>query len=368
MSILLFGLICNKITVMSKVALYRKYRPQKFEEVSGQNHIVDILKNAVKLGRISHAYLFSGPRGTGKTSVARILAKEAGCSDVDLMEIDAASSRGIDEIRTLREGVRFSPLRGEVKVYIIDEVHMLTKEAFNALLKTLEEPPKHAIFILATTEEDKVPGTIISRCQHFSFRKIPHNILAEAVTSDARKEGFEIDKDAAELIALFAEGSFRDALGMLDQLFSLGDGDENRNGNKKITGEEARRFLSVPSSQTVEKFISSVVKKDAKAGMEAIEEAIGNNLNMKMFLKLILRNVRAMLLLRIVPEMKDEIKESFAEDEFEFLEKNKDVPKDGELERALKILLDSYDSQNRSYLPQIPLELALLKITSQKSS
>ena len=161
--------------------LYRKYRPQNFEEVLGQDHIVSVLKNAVKTGRVSHAYLFSGSRGTGKTSLARILAKEAGCSDVDLIEIDAASSRGIDEIRALREAVRFSPMQGQVKVYIIDEVHMLTKEAFNALLKTLEEPPAHAIFILATTELDKVPETIISRCQNFSFRKISEEVLKKAL-------------------------------------------------------------------------------------------------------------------------------------------------------------------------------------------
>ncbi|TSD02465.1 MAG: DNA polymerase III subunit gamma/tau [Parcubacteria group bacterium Athens0714_24] len=161
--------------------LYRKYRPKNFDEVLGQDHIVGILKNAVKLGRISHAYLFSGPRGTGKTSVARILAKEAGCSEMDLIEIDAASSRGIDEIRSLREAVNFVPLQGKIKVYIIDEVHMLTKEAFNALLKTLEEPPSHVIFILATTELEKVPETIVSRCQSFSFYKIPENVLRKFI-------------------------------------------------------------------------------------------------------------------------------------------------------------------------------------------
>lgn len=142
---------------MNKLVLYRKYRPKSFDEVLGQSHIVDILKSAVRAGRVSHAYLFAGPRGTGKTSVARILAGEIGCVDIDLIEIDAASSRGIDEIRALREAVHFAPLRGPVKVYIIDEVHMLTKEAVNALLKTLEEPPKHVIFVLATTELEKVP-------------------------------------------------------------------------------------------------------------------------------------------------------------------------------------------------------------------
>ncbi|NOY35863.1 MAG: DNA polymerase III subunit gamma/tau [bacterium] len=347
---------------MSKLALYRKYRPRKFEEVLGQNHITDILENAVKLDRISHAYLFSGPRGTGKTSVARILAKEAGCSVVDLMEIDAASSRGIDEIRALREGVRFSPMQGSVKVYIIDEVHMLTKEAFNALLKTLEEPPKHAIFILATTEPEKVPGTIISRCQNFSFKKIPHKILAEAMVSSAKKEGFEIDKEAAGLIALFSDGSFRDALGMLDQILSIGDKD----ADKKISGKEARDFLSVPPREMVENFILAMVKKEAGKGLETIREAVERNLDAKIFLKLILRAVRTMLLLRLAPDMKKELSETLGEAEFEFLEKNKDIPAPGELERALKILLDSYEERARPYLPYLPLELALIKICSAK--
>lgn len=343
---------------MSKLALYRKYRPGSFGEVFGQDHITDILKNAVKLGRVSHAYLFAGPRGTGKTSVARILAKEAGCSDVDLMEIDAASSRGIDEIRALREGARFFPLRGGMKVYIIDEVHMLTKEAFNALLKILEEPPEHVIFILATTEPRKIPDTIISRCQNFSFRKIPERVLRKSLLSVAEKEGVSLDGEAAGIIAFFAEGSFRDALGMLDQIFSLGD----ENGDKTITGAEVRKFLSVPPSETLEDFITALIDKDARKGVEAIREAVKRNLDLKVFMKLVLRNVRIILLLRLAPDMKEDLLGALGEREAEFLEKSKDVPKPGELERALKILLDHYDARVRSYLPQIPLELALLKI------
>lgn len=347
---------------MPNLALYRKYRPQKFEEVLGQDHITEVLKNAVKLGRISHAYLFSGSRGTGKTSVARILAKEAGCSDIDLMEIDAASSRGIDEIRALREGVRFSPLQSDVKVYIIDEVHMLTKEAFNALLKTLEEPPKHAIFILATTELEKVPDTIISRCQNFSFHKIPENILREAMKVTAQKEGVKIDGETAGLIALFAEGSFRDAQGMLDQILTLGDS----NKDKRITEKEAREFLSAPSREMVENIILSIIGKDTEKGLSVIHEVTEQNLNIKTFLKLILRDVRAMLLLRLAPEIKNELSKILGDREFKFLEKNKDIPRSGEIESALKILLDTYDVRTRSYLPQLPLELALIRITGEE--
>ncbi|MEK7069501.1 MAG: DNA polymerase III subunit gamma/tau [Patescibacteria group bacterium] len=339
---------------MSKTVLYRKYRPQSFDEVLGQDHIVSVLKNAVKTGRISHAYLFSGSRGTGKTSLARILAKEAGCSDVDLIEIDAASSRGIDEIRALREAVRFSPMQGKVKVYIIDEAHMLTKEAFNALLKTLEEPPAHAIFILATTETDKMPETIISRCQNFSFRKISEEVLRKALKNIAQKEGFEIDDGTAGLIALSAEGSFRDAQGILEKIISLGD--------KNITEENARQLLSAPSREIIEKFIIAILEKKTESGLEAVQMAMEKNTDMKIVYKMILRDLRSAILLKLAPAMKKQIQESHGEKEFNFLEKCKDSAKTGEMERALKIMLEYYETRSRSYLPQTPLELALLAI------
>lgn len=347
---------------MNKLALYRKYRPQKFSEVLGQDHIVTILNNAVKNGRVSHAYLFSGPRGTGKTSVARILAVEIGCADVDLVEIDAASSRGIDEIRALREAVNFMPLDGKVKVYIIDEVHMLTKEAFNALLKTLEEPPAHVVFILATTELEKVPETIVSRCQNFSFHKIQENILREAVVSTAKKEGLIMDNEAASLIALSAEGSFRDALGLLDQVVSLGD----KNKDKKITGNEAREFLSAPSREIVENFILSIIEKNAEKGMEIIQKTAEQNMDIRIFLKLILRDIRAMLILKLAPSMKNQLKELMDEREFNFLEKHKNESQPGDLEFSLKILLDTFETRQHSYLPQLPLELAFVRIISRK--
>ena len=185
---------------MSEIALYRKYRPSSFDDVLGQEHIVKVLKGALKLGNIAHAYLFFGTRGTGKTSVARIMAQELKTSDADIYEIDAASNRGIDDIRELRDSVRTLPFNSDYKVYIIDEVHMLTKEAFNALLKTLEEPPKHVIFILATTELDKVPETIISRCQTFTFKKPTLSVLKDLVLSVSKKENFTLDNAGAELI------------------------------------------------------------------------------------------------------------------------------------------------------------------------
>jgi DNA polymerase-3 subunit gamma/tau len=341
----------------NETVLYRKYRPQNFEEVLGQDHVVSVLRNAVKLSRVAHAYLFSGPRGTGKTSVARILAKRVGTGDIDLIEIDAASSRGIDEIRALRDAVHLAPFKSQYKVYVVDEVHMLTREAFNALLKTLEEPPKHVIFILATTELGKVPETIISRCQHFVFRKVPEAIVRQSVIDIVKKEGFKIDEEAAGLIALFADGSFRDAQSMLDQIFSLVDG-------KSITGEEVRKFLAAPAKNLVENFIGAIFEKNAGKGLGILEEAIKQGIEMKLFLKFILRNMRLILLLQMAPAFEKEMESLFSKDEFQFLKKRVNVFSNRELGNILSLLLDAYDARFTGYLPQIPLELALMKITS----
>ena len=190
---------------MHDLALYRKYRPKTFKEVLGQDHIVKILESSVETNKVSHAYLFVGSRGTGKTSVARIFATSIGVSANDMYEIDAASNRGIEDIKQLRDGTRVMPFDSKFKVYIIDEVHMLSKDAWGALLKTLEEPPKHVIFILATTELHKVPETIISRCQVFTFKKASDAICKKMLIDVAKKEGFELDAGSAELLAIFAD-------------------------------------------------------------------------------------------------------------------------------------------------------------------
>ena len=249
-------------------ALYRKYRSRAFDEVVGQEHITKTLQMAIKNGRISHAYLFTGPRGVGKTSVARILAHEANqlpyndeSLHLDIIEIDAASNRRIDEIRDLRERVRIAPTSAKYKVYIIDEVHMLTREAFNALLKTLEEPPPHCIFILATTEAHKLPETIISRTQRFEFKPIGPSEVAKHLSGIAKREKIVIDADALELLADFGQGSFRDSIGYLDQLSS-------RTG--KITAADVRGILGLPSQTEISKLLSGVQKGDLSQTLDSL--------------------------------------------------------------------------------------------------
>jgi DNA polymerase III subunit gamma/tau len=230
--------------------LYRKYRSKNLDELVGQDHITRSIRLAIEQNKIAHAYLLTGPRGTGKTSVARIIAHEINgfeydekCSHIDIIEIDAASNRRIDEIRDLRDKIRIAPTAGRYKVYIIDEVHMLTREAFNALLKTLEEPPEHAIFILATTEIQKVPETIISRTQRFTFRPIQKSDLVRHLADIAKNESIDIDQTALNVIAEHANGGFRDAISLLDQVRSLGG---------KITTETVHEVLGMPSSQLIE--------------------------------------------------------------------------------------------------------------------
>jgi DNA polymerase III subunit gamma/tau len=240
-------------------ALYRKYRSRSLDEIVGQSHVTDLLKNAFKKGKISHAYLLTGPRGVGKTSVARIIAhavNELEYSDnphLDIIEIDAASNRRIDDIRDLREKVHIAPVSAKFKVYIVDEVHMLTSESFNALLKTLEEPPEHVIFILATTELHKVPATIVSRTQRFHFRPATIADTVKHLRSVAQKEKITIDDEALELIARHANGSFRDSMSLLDQLSSLAE---------HVTSELVESVLGMAPSESVQALVEAILAKD----------------------------------------------------------------------------------------------------------
>ena len=204
----------------NNIALYRKYRPESFDDVIGQDHIVKAISGSLEAGKVAHAYLLCGPRGTGKTTIARIIARSLGSSVNDIYEMDAASNRGIDDVRAIRESVHTLPFDSKYKVYILDEVHMFTKDAWNALLKTIEEPPAHVIFILATTELEKIPETIISRCQSFTFKKPTDAILSTVITNVAKKEGYTLEEGGAELIALLSDGAFRDALGTLQKIIS----------------------------------------------------------------------------------------------------------------------------------------------------
>jgi DNA polymerase III subunit gamma/tau len=339
-----------------EIALYRKYRPKSFKDVLGQEHITDALSNAIKLGNISHAYLFTGTRGTGKTSVARIFASEIGTSANDLYEIDAASNRGIDDIRELRESVNSMPFDSTYKVYIIDEVHMLTKEAFNALLKTLEEPPRHVIFILATTESHKLPDTIISRCETHSFKKPSQEVLKNMVLSVAKKEGFKLDNAGADLIAILGDGSFRDTQGTLQKVLS-GSKDKN------ISSDEIEKTTGAPSSVLVNDVLLSIDESSLEKGLKAVSKAVEKNIDMKIFLKLILHKMRFVLLLKYAKDMSSEIKKDLSEEDFNLIIKMGQNSKINS--NALKVMLDAFSEVSFSYIPQLPLELALVKIIGQ---
>jgi len=239
------------------LALYRKYRPQTFSDVVGQVHLVDLLQASITQKKISHAYLFCGGRGTGKTTVARIFARDIGCNPEDIIEIDAASNRGIDEIRELREAVRTAPFSSPYKVYIVDEAHMLTKDAANALLKTLEEPPSHVIFILATTDPEKLPQTIVSRCQKIIFHAPDIETLAKRLSYVAEKEGKPIDEKTANLIASHGKGSYRDALGVLEQIITA--------SIDEVTFNFVHGYLGVTDKETLYTLLLGVCKKDSSS-------------------------------------------------------------------------------------------------------
>ena len=313
------------------VVLYRKYRAQNFDELVGQEHITKILKNSIKSNQLSHAYLFVGSRGTGKTSSARILAKAVNCmnpksdgnpcckceactaiadgSYMDLVEIDAASNRGIDQIRELKEKIEFAPVKGKYKVYIIDEVHMLTTEAFNALLKTLEEPPSHVIFILVTTDVHKLPPTILSRCQRYDFRLGTDEEILKTLKKILKNEDLNVDVNGLGLVVRNARGSFRDALSLLDVVINSQLRSENP---KEITEDEVRSVLGIPEIYMVNDLLSALISGDGKKALKCIDELIDKGTNLVQFTNFTLETLREVLVAKISKQKTDEY--PFAED------------------------------------------------------
>ncbi len=355
-------------------ALYRKYRPHKFVDVIGQEHVVKVLESEVKSGEISHAYLFAGTRGTGKTSVARIFAAEIGTTPNDIYEIDAASNTGVDDIRTLNESVFTLPFESKYKVYILDEVHMLSKSAANALLKTLEEPPAHVVFILATTETHKIPETVLSRCEVFTFKKPSQEVLKKLVVTVARKEGYALDDPSSELIAILGDGSFRDTLGVVQKVLSYSpashkatqDNPSTRakhgTGQGKILEEEVRLVTGAPSVDLVHGVVSAIANKDLSLGLDSVKKAVEQNIDMSVFLKLILHTTRAVLLVRFGAG--DIVKGDLSEKELEFVTGLS--KKETAFSSATLIeLLTAYERTAGAYIPQLPLELALIKIIGE---
>ncbi len=338
----------------ASIALYRKYRPQTFGEVRNQDHIVSVLEGAVKKKTIPHALLFTGPRGTGKTTVARIFAREIGASDLDTYEIDAASNRSIDDIRELREAVHTMPYESPYKVYIIDEVHMLTKEAFNALLKTLEEPPAHVIFILATTERDKLLDTITSRCQVFEFRAPTREELRETVLSVAKKEKFKMKTPTADTIALAADGSYRDALGITQKVMMA-------SGDSELTEDEVARIVGAPRNAILRELLTAFAEKDVERGLTALRDAHESSVDPRLFQKLLLERVRTTIVLRHSPRREEELLLQYAEEDRVLIRKyaeNRESPINS---RTLTRLLEAGVYVGRTAIPELPLELALIE-------
>ena len=378
---------------MANLVLYRKYRPKLFSEITGQEHVVQTLTNALSSGTTSHAYLFCGPRGSGKTTIARLLAKSLNCEgrkpariatqsvaggpgefepcnkcsscleinegrSIDLTEIDAASNRGVDEIRELRDGIKFRPVKSRYKVFIIDESHQLTKEAANALLKTLEEPPSHAVFILATTEIHKMIPTIISRCQRFDFRKLTLPEIISRLEMVAKKEGVHIEKPALELIALSSGGAIRDAEGLLDQALTF-SGTLGRTG--VIKAEDLKELLGMVDVKIVSDFVGFLCEKKAGEAIQFLNGILEKGKDVQEFAKAVINYLRQGLILKIGVEPSNPIIIGLTQEEQARLQAQVAVFQETDLRSALKLFMEAENKMKYSSIPQLPLELAVIE-------
>jgi DNA polymerase-3 subunit gamma/tau len=343
-----------------ELALYRKYRPQSFADVKGQDDIINILRKQIAGNDVGHAYLFSGGRGTGKTTVARIFAGEIGVKPEDLYELDAASNRSIDDIRELREAVKTLPFSSPYKCYIIDEVHMLTKEAFNALLKTLEEPPRHVIFILATTNLEKVLPTIISRCQTFGFKQPIIRDLALHISDVVAKEGLMIDAESAELIALAGNGSFRDALSTLEKVLAIYE------PGLVLDINIVAKIIGAPRHEIINNILRGISESNSEKALMAVREASMDHVDMDFFLRVLLMKIRAVLLMRYAPSMESSIAEEFSPDDVEFI---RTLAKDSNMRINSHTLLEFLGVSGligNSVVSTLPIELAIIRTIAER--
>lgn len=339
---------------MAHQSLYRAYRPQSFKDVAGQEQVVAPLLEQIQGKTIGHAYLFAGSRGLGKTSVARIFAREVGCTEKDLYEIDAASNNSVEDIRSLNENVYTLPFESPYKVYILDEAHMLSKGAWNAFLKTLEEPPSHVIFILATTELSKVPETVQSRCQVFEFKKPSRAALGKLVKKIAEKEGRALVGGTEDLIALIADGSYRDALSTLEKVFASVPG-------KSVEREEAERALGAPKSALVFALVKALSEGKVDAALSAIRKTASENVDMKLYLSLLLDSLRLVLLIRHAPDLRKELMEEHG-DAYEEAQKLAEGKEGKITHETLRVFLDAASRMRFSPVPALPLELAVFEL------
>lgn len=358
-------------------ALYRKWRPRLWDQVVGQDHVVQTLQNAIRSERVGHAYLFAGPRGTGKTTTARLLAKAVNCLSespaerpcdcceycqavnngrfLDLIEIDAASNTSVDDVRDLRDKINFAPTQGRYKVYIIDEIHMLSTAAFNALLKTLEEPPPHAIFILATTEIHKIPATVLSRCQRHEFRRIPVKLIVQHLQHLCEQENVDADEETLTLIARQATGSLRDAISLLDQLASSGS---------SIRLTDAQQVLGTAASQAVIELVEAILERDAARGLHTIHSALDSGSDSRQFARQVVEYCRNVLLVRLG---NGDMIEATPEQQAQMSSHARRFTTPALLD-AIQAFNTAASDQRSAWQPALPLEMALAQLISERPS